>query len=126
MNLSGLRNYITTIFFFILITIVSLLPGSNEEKHSFFYFDGIDKVVHFCMYATLTFVMLNDYLKQHHFLCKRLILIGLSILCFSIIMELIQQFFIPLRSGDILDVAANSVGITISISTVYLYRKHRS
>ena len=67
---------------------------------------GLDKLVHVALFA-----MLGDFAFLA-FRAKRL-KISLALLSYAIIVELIQTWFIPHRTGDWKDVAAGAAGIIL-------------
>ncbi len=85
------------------LTVISLIPLNNLNLPSFSY---ADKIVHFFLYFFLVLFWLRAYpdmrlKKWTLFICA--VLLG-------IIIEFLQEYFIPGRSGDIFDALANTLG----------------
>lgn len=107
------RGILITIFVAIGIFILSILPSDLGGKQHVLLFPGMDKVIHIIMYATLTFFSLNEYRLRNNHRIRAFFLILSIVWGYSILMELIQYYFINSRSGDILDAFANLGGIAI-------------
>jgi VanZ family protein len=84
-------------------------------------FANIDKVYHGIAYFTLSFSWLIAYYKKPE--KKRIIIIGCII--FGIIIELLQSTLTNYRTGDYLDVIANSSGIFIALIIFNLFSKKK-
>ncbi|MDR0429012.1 MAG: VanZ family protein [Tannerellaceae bacterium] len=78
-------------------------------------FEGIDKVVHFCMYGGLSGMLWLEFLFNHRKggLNVKRGLIG-AVVCpifFSGLMELGQEYLTVYRGGEWLDFLANTLGV---------------
>ncbi|MFT3741036.1 MAG: VanZ family protein [Breznakibacter sp.] len=113
MKLEIFKFYKFTIFTISGILILSLIktPDIDIPINSFWIW--IDKLVHFGMYAFLTFVFLWENFVRHkyHLLFNRLILISTMIIGLGIILELAQNYLTAYRYGDIHDEIANFIGL---------------
>ena len=107
---------------FVLITIAivgSLMPPQQIEQLTF---SLSDKLIHALYYAVLTFFWLFST-KTHT--NKKYIKSGLSVFFFGLALE-ITQYVLPIqRQMDVLDVLANTVGISISILTARFLGIHQ-
>lgn len=73
----------------------------------------IDKVVHFTLFFVLCFLCMYPYKKTGIAKKSRLpwfLLIMISAIFYGIIIEFVQRDFIPNRSFDVWDIAADTVG----------------
>ena len=106
-----LKKFYKTISVLIIILILCFLPGNTANKMSVFYFPYFDKIVHFVMYFIFSFVLFVD-LTNNTRLQKKQIFLIILLLSFIIggIIELIQNYFIPMRSGDWFDLLADLTG----------------
>lgn len=121
-----IRKNIFSVLVALAITYLSLAGSDNFDKVPFYWFPGIDKVVHIIMYFTLMSVIVLEH-KITGAGVRRLLLVSLIPFLFGIIMELCQQFFTTTRSGSILDAAANYSGILLALLAIIFYdRKIRS
>ncbi len=112
----------------IAILILTGFPGSVFPRVKPIV--GLDKVAHFLMYACFAFACIWGYRKQ--FVTngiaykKRALLLTLAIsIAYGGLTELMQEFFVPLRTGDWLDFLADSIGTLIGIFVFYLFFRHK-
>ncbi len=106
-----------------VIFAISVVPVSGEGKPLFFSFPGADKVVHAGIYSILTILLMKDYFLNIHLQVERMVALLLSILVYSIIIEIIQASLTTYRSGELLDIVANLAGVLIGAAFILLYRK---
>lgn len=105
----------------LIILVGSILPSSNIQG-----VEISDKLIHFVFYAVFSFFLfllshnvnfgLDTLIKKWTFVFTVGTIVGLSI-------EFIQYTFIPSRSGEWLDVLANSVGLITMLSSIYLLKR---
>ena len=81
----------------------------------------IDKWVHICMYGGLSGVLWIEYVRAHRSIkfMKALLPTVIFPLALSGTMELLQAYCTTTRSGDWLDMAANSIGVILGMFVVY-------
>jgi VanZ family protein len=110
--IKNIRFYKITITAMVLIVIASLIDTDSEQLPKIHFFEHMDKMVHFSMYAGLTFVfMWENYVRhKYHILVTRLFLITSIVLLLGIGMEFCQAFFTTTRTGSIWDELANIAG----------------
>ena len=96
----------------IFITLLTLLPGQAIPNISW-DFISIDKTVHIVMFSTLVFIGLLG-VQYNGFKLGRLpkLTIMLGAILYGYILELLQSY-IPQRSYDFADLAADSVGTLV-------------
>ena len=120
------KSFGPAIAVFIIVFILVILPENDlAAKNSWLNISYLDKWVHACMFAIMTFLFLlpiaesNMFkkVKRHYF-----IRIGLAACIWGLTTEFIQKFFIPTRSFDLLDWAADSAGVLIAI--IYCRKFH--
>ena len=111
------RNYrLLAVGYTIWLTAVSLTPLDGLDLPSFSY---ADKIVHFFLYFFLTLLWLLAYPKWWR---KRIFFIIL-VLLWGIAIELIQEYFVPTRSGDVFDAIANTAGALTGLWVFYSWIK---
>ena len=111
------RNYrLLAVGYTIWLTAVSLTPLDDLDLPSFSY---ADKIVHFFLYFFLTLLWLLAYPKWWR---KRIFFIIL-VLLWGIAIELIQEYFVPTRSGDVFDAIANTAGALTGLLIFYSWIK---
>ncbi|WP_339662074.1 VanZ family protein [uncultured Polaribacter sp.] len=82
---------------------------------------NIDKVYHSIAYFTLGVIWLFSYYKKP----EKKYLIVICCIIFGIIIEIIQNKLTTYRSGDYLDVIANSCGIFLALLIFNLFSKKK-
>ena len=106
-----------------IVLAISIMPISGEATPFLFSFPAADKVVHAGMYFVFTILLLKDLFRNIPLEIDKLTMLLLSVLIYSIIIEVIQQSLTDYRSGELLDVAANLLGILFGAVFIILYRK---
>lgn len=116
----SVKRFIPGIAWFFLVLFLICLPGSDippvENWLSYIYFD---KWVHVGLFSVLTFLFIYPLgkLDVTSALKKNIaIKIALAAWIWALTTEFIQRFFIPDRSFDIFDWAADSFGILIAFT----------
>ena len=91
---------------------------------------GLDKVVHLLMYATFAFLCLWGYRKQ--FISKGLVYQKKALLLAVVISifyggltEILQEYFVPGRTGDWFDFLADSIGTLLGVFVFHLFYRHK-
>ena len=115
----NLKKFLPGIAWFFLVLILICLPGDDLPKvgdwMSAIYFD---KWVHVGMFSVLAFLFMIPFCKSDMTRINKwsfIIKIAISISIWGLTTEFIQKFFIPGRSFDLLDWAADSVGVTLAV-----------
>jgi len=116
----SLKKFLPGIAWFFLVLILICLPGDDLPKvgdwMSAIYFD---KWVHVGMFSVLTFLFMIPFCKSDMTRTNKwsfIIKIAISISIWGLTTEFIQKFFIPGRSFDLLDWAADSVGVVLAVA----------
>lgn len=120
-------KFLPAIICFLILFVLLILPeDSFPQDEEWLHFSFSDKVAHTLLFGVTTFFFLfpiansNLYkkFKRHYF-----IRIAVAMCIWGITTEFIQKFFVPSRSFDLLDWAADSFGILVSV--LYTWRYHR-
>ena len=123
----GLKKFAPAIAWFVVVFILVTLPGDSlPTPHDWMAIPSLDKLVHTFMFALLTFLFLLPVAqsamyrqqKRHYF-----IRIGLSCCIWGLTTEYIQLFYIPTRSFEWMDWAADSLGVSLAL--LYCRKFHR-
>ncbi|WP_232455883.1 VanZ family protein [Polaribacter sp. SA4-10] len=77
-------------------------------------FGNIDKVYHLFAYFTLTICWLFTYYKKP----KAKYIVIVSCIIFGIIIEILQGTITSYRTGDYIDIVANTAGVIVAL-TIY-------
>ncbi|NPA68795.1 MAG: VanZ family protein [Chlorobi bacterium] len=119
-----LKKYYKSILSFAFILFLCLMPGSETKKIMFFDFPHLDKIVHFGMFFLFSFALFIDLNNNTEFPKKKILLTVFFLSFFvGVITEIIQKYFIPLRSGDLLDLLADTAGYAGFLFVIYFIRK---
>jgi VanZ family protein len=106
----------------IIIILATTLPSSSIPKNSLLQIPHFDKLVHFTLFFVLALFILSERnsLRLQGQLTNRAITFALSIsIAYGLIIELLQYFLLPTRSGSLYDFMANVLG---TIMAVVVYR----
>ena len=122
------RNSIPGILCGIVILILTGLPGSVFPHVKPVV--GLDKVAHFLMYAGFAFACIWGYRKQFvsnglAYKKKALLLTLVISIAFGGLTELMQEYFVPFRTGDWIDFLADCTGTLIGVLIFYLFFRHK-
>jgi VanZ family protein len=101
----------------IISTVLFLLPGAAIPKAGILDTAGIDKFVHVVLFFIMV-VLWCLALRQKRDTSERkklFIKIGTAALVYGISIELIQHFFIPHRSFDLIDLIADAAGSALGL-----------
>lgn len=123
MVLSHIKRYKCSLICIVLIWILCLMPVPEVEIAEDVPF--IDKWTHIVMYLGTCGVIWLEYLKAHpEGICWRRLLCGavFSPFLMSGLLELLQAYCTGgRRSGDWMDLAANTVGVVLAAISGYLF-----
>ncbi|HYM93717.1 MAG TPA: VanZ family protein [Chitinophagaceae bacterium] len=117
-------SFILALLWFIASVILLTLPGSSLPKEKWFDKIWLDKWVHIFIFGMIVFLwcrvllsknFANEKLKRYFFL------IALTAIAYGVGMEYIQLYFIPGRSFDLWDMAADAVGSLLGL--IYCYKR---
>jgi len=100
--------------------VLSFLPGNKLPEVPF---SGFDLFVHAMFYLVLSFFGGRFIFVFYPFAASITLLI-ISFVVMSIdgvVIELIQEFFITSRTGEVKDILANTVGILLGLSATKLF-----
>jgi VanZ family protein len=122
-----LRNTRWAILWGLFLFTLHILPGSVFPKLPT-YLDLLqpDKMVHVVMFGVLTCLLIMGYSREGSplVLTKHPVLAAIiTALLFGAVMELIQNYFVPNRIGDIYDEIADFAGSLLGWGFWALYKK---
>ena len=118
---SLLSSIYPSLIWCLIILVGSILPSSNIQG-----VEISDKLIHFVFYAVFSFFLfllshnvnfgLNTLIKKWTFVITIGTLLGF-------IIEWIQYALIPSRSGEWIDLLANSIGLITMLIFIYLFKR---
>ena len=105
----------------LIIAAILFLSLFNPPKTKLDPIEGIDKIVHVCMYGGLELVIWFEYLRHHENLnWVKILLFGIiAPIALGGIMEIAQMKLTQGRSGEWADLIADSIGILIGAAIGY-------
>lgn len=122
MKTLSIKNFIPGIAWFFVVLILISLPGDDIPSPSG-WFEWIkliqfDKIVHCGIFAVLTFLFIYPVAKSSYsreVKWQYFLKIALSACIWGLTTELIQKFFIPTRNFDLVDWAADTIGVFVTL-----------
>jgi|SRR5665213_2224995 len=121
------KYFLPGIAWFFIVGILTLMPAKDVPEVG--WMDNIpnfDKFVHAVLFGGLVFLFSLPFIISH--LSKKqkinyLIRISLAAVIWGITIEFLQKFYVPSRDFDLLDWAADSVGVILSLWLVIVILK---
>lgn len=112
MTFSAKQRYLLLVLYFITMSVLFTLPGSAFPKSGWLAKIAFDKWVHIGLFGLFTFLVcwaLQVRLKSG------VVITFLSAVLYGILVEVVQDQFIPNRSFDLGDWGADIVGSVVGI-----------
>jgi len=101
----------------VLSLVLLTLPGSKLPHLEWIGKYQVDKAIHFTMFFGL--VVLYYYPLHHRPNALRLYrLIAMTMFTYGILMEIVQKYWIPLRSFEWLDIVADGLGCLVAYAVL--------
>lgn len=125
---NGLKGIIPAIIWFILITILLVLPGSSFPQENWLSGIYFDKIVLFVMFAVLVFLVCRGLFYSKKWDINPLqafLFVSFLASVYGLIIEFIQEDFIPNRSFDWFDVVADLSGALFGYVLSLFYYKSK-
>ena len=111
-----IKSYYKSAIALIIVLFLSLTPGSSVKEVPLIDIPHFDKLIHISMYFFLAITLIYNTLIKTKIPTLK---IKLSVFVFCIIIggiiEILQENFIEMRSGDFYDFIANSTGAFLGI-----------
>lgn len=117
-----LRYNIFSILFLTVLLVGCFLPGSTLPKDNT---QNLDKALHVILFLCFTFsaivgcVKQSQFPKLHYFALKHVTIFSVLL---TVVIELIQHFFIPRRGFELLDIVADLVGISLAVGLFFFVK----
>jgi VanZ family protein len=113
------KKFIPAIAWFIVVAVLTLMPGNDLPKVGWLtrikYFD---KIIHIGLFGVLMFLFCLPFIKAplpFSQKINRCIKIALVVSLWGLTIEFIQKYCVPGRDFELLDWAADSLGVLISL-----------
>lgn len=114
----SIKKFLPGVAWFFIVLVLTCLPGKDVPKVSWLDIIYFDKWVHMGLFGGLTFLFCWPFYKSAFTEKQRLnyfIKITMAASIWGLTIEFIQRFYIPGRSFDLLDWAADSFGALIGL-----------
>jgi VanZ family protein len=112
------NNHWRSIVWALFILVLCGIPGNQISKVKIIEIPHFDKFVHFFFYFVFTLLLIseNNTQKSHRKVTVNAILIAAVFsLCYGALIEILQKELFVKRSGDIMDMVANTLGFLIAV-----------
>jgi VanZ family protein len=101
------------IVFFIISVVLLTLPGTAFPQENWLDKIWADKWIHIGMFSILVTLWCLALRARRNNLRKLFLTIAIVFLGYGIAMEFVQLYFIPFRSFDVGDIAADAIGCAL-------------
>jgi VanZ family protein len=116
------RSFVPAIIWFVFITILFVLPGSDFPDEDWFHKIYLDKWVHSGFFFLLVYLFEMPFILEDASASKWLVRITAAAILYGIAIEFIQKWWVPGRSFDVIDMIFDSIG---SIAAFYYGKRIR-
>ena len=116
-NKIAFKKFLPGIAWFFIVGFLTLMPGKDVPDVGWLNIPNLDKLVHIILFGGLTLFFCLPYFKTGlSFQKKRhiFIRISLSMILWGLMIEVIQEFFVPGRGFEWLDLLADSFGAMVA------------
>lgn len=110
------KNFLPGIAWFFIVAFLVFMPGSDVPKVGWLNIPYFDKIAHAGLFGGLTLLFCLPYFKAHFSFQQKLnyfIRVSLASIVWGLGVEFIQKFYVPGRSFDLVDWAADTAGVLI-------------
>ncbi|MEP6615038.1 MAG: VanZ family protein [Ginsengibacter sp.] len=117
MNKISVKKFLPGIAWFFVVLILMCMPGEDVPKVDWLERISFDKIVHIGVFGLLAVLFCWPFYKSGYASKERLqyfVKISIAVSIWGLAIEFIQKFFIPGRSFDMVDWAADSTGAALS------------
>jgi hypothetical protein len=123
-NIIMIRKNILSISVALVILYLSLASSDTFDEIDVFQFNGIDKIVHFGMYAAFMGIILYENRKRIETRNRFYLLISIPCI-YGALLELLQSWMTTSRTGSIYDLLFNLFGIVFTVVIYLLVRNSK-
>lgn len=119
-------QYLKSILWALLTLALGIIPGSSLRKVGTIPIPHFDKVVHFILFFILTLLLLYETAKRngHKTLSlKTKTAVAVLTISYGAFLEVIQHLLVAGRTGSMLDILANSLGVFSALLVFYLIKR---
>jgi len=106
-------GFLPALVWLVVVTTLLSLPGTAFPTRNWFSFLWVDKWVHIGLFATLVALIcygLTAKARPRNQMLRLFLIVCVGCTCYGILLEFVQDAFIPRRTFDVWDIAANTAG----------------
>jgi len=122
-----LKTWIWVLFELSIVFILLSLPASNFHNESNWFGNfPIDKLVHVCLFGSLSLSILVHFEKSKFTKLKTIrahAYVLIFCIIYGILMEYYQKYYVPSRGFDVNDMLADALGAILALPILYHLRK---
>jgi len=122
-----IKTWIWVIFEMAIVFILLSVPANNfHAQYNWFGNFPVDKLVHICLFGSLSFSILVHFEKSKYAILKTIranAYVLIFCILYGIAMEYYQKYYVPSRGFDVNDMLADAVGAIIALPLLYNLRK---
>ena len=112
-----IKKFIPGIAWFFVVMIIMCMPGDEIPTVDWLTRISFDKIVHVGVFALLAILFCWPVYRSAFATMERLhyfIKVSIAVSIWGLVIEFIQKYFVPGRSFDLIDWAADSLGALIA------------
>ncbi|HVX28531.1 MAG TPA: VanZ family protein [Parafilimonas sp.] len=115
--------FIPAIVWFVIATVLLVMPGPDIPSVSFLDKIYFDKWVHAGLFGGMTILFSYPFIKNFTLTKKLLIYIAIACALYGVTMEYVQKYFAFERDFDYYDMVADSVGCIIAYFVIMAFKR---
>ena len=123
----SLPAFIPAFTWFVIASVLFLLPGEQLPEEDLFKLPDVDKLIHTFLFFVLCILFYRPFRFSHDRAYKQAMFakIALAAVIYGLIIEVLQKYFIPNRSFDLWDLVFDAIGCGASYwYGLKFYQKH--
>jgi len=121
--MKSFKPFIPGLIWGLFILLVDLIPASPIKNQEKTWLIGPDKIIHFIQHFVLSSLIFFGYLRYSTSQRIRIFWSIVIPLLFGVMIELIQEFFVPYRSFNLKDILANALGTLLFVLCIKIIIK---
>jgi len=125
----NLKSFWPGILWFLLSCVAFFIPGAALPQNDWFGKIDLDKIIHVGLFTVMILLWCIPLFHKPTLTSRipvLLIQIPFVFFVYSILVEVIQHFFIPGRSFDFADIVADALGCFIGFLLVKRYQRSKA
>lgn len=120
-----IKFFLPAIAWFVVSTLLLVLPGDDLPSTSFLNFPHFDKIVHLGLFFGLTFLFSIPFRLSKFSSLKNYIIILIISILYGIMIEYVQLYWVKDRNFDVADIFFDGAGSIIGFIVVWLYKEKK-